>query len=129
MMSSKYKNTTIDVSGMFKDFTIQHLKQISEFWKSNKYQEALIKLVSHNYSTRDEKNEYIKTLQEIVNKEAPMKVKYLSDDFLLEPYNVKCPYCDYILGKDFIPTNEREKTYHQYCCRCGQKLDWSDDGE
>lgn len=69
------------------------------------------------------------TLQELVDKEIPMKVKYLSDDFLSEPYNVKCPYCDYILGKNFIPTNEREKTYHQYCCRCGQKLDWSDECE
>ena len=35
-----------------------------------KYQEALIKLVAHNYSTRSEKNEYINTLQELVDKES-----------------------------------------------------------
>lgn len=64
----------------------------------NKYQEALIKLVSNNYSTRSEKNEYINTLQELVNKETPMKVdkkdnkKIKCDKFLITLVTYyKCP--------------------------------------
>lgn len=101
---------------------------------NSKYQEALNEIKEHLttkthwWSTQDERN-HLATLKELVDKETPMKVKYLSDDFLSEPYNVKCPCCDYILGKDFIPTNQREKIYHQYCCRCGQKLGWSDTDE
>lgn len=94
----------------------------------NKYQEALeYFLLWINPSSEEfDYDNYFKhrqNLKELIDKETPMKVKYL------KPYNVKCPYCDYILGKDFIPTNEREKTYHQYCCRCGQRLDWSGDDE
>lgn len=106
----------------------------------NKYQEALEILGYDESEYWEQQRRGLKfiekygccayeAIQELVDKETPMKVKYLSDDFLSEPYNVKCSYCDYILGKDFIPTNEREKTYHQYCCRCGQKLDWSDSDE
>ena len=81
---------------------------------SNKYQEALIKLVAHNYSTREEKNEHIKVLQELVDKETPMKVIIPKEiDFAY------CPKCNekILLGKP------------NYCCHCGQKLDWSDTDE
>ena len=80
----------------------------------NKYQEALIKLVNHNYSTRSEKNEHIKTLQELVDKETPMK----------PPLKWECAKpqtrCKCTAGVE---------RYHNYCWYCGQKLDWSDECE
>lgn len=91
----------------------------------NKYQEALIKLVSHNYSTRSEKNEYINTLLELVNKETPMEVDKTTirkEDMTGEGYYFLpfacCPNCK----RDVFEDDE-------YCPHCGQRLDWSDDDE
>ena len=98
----------------------------------NKYQEALIKLVSNNYSTRSEKNEYINTLQELVNKETPMKpIIYNTNQF-------KCPKCKkQIKGKKMIYNSETKrfdikskiKVEKIYCPYCSTKLDWSDTDE
>lgn len=80
----------------------------------SKYQEALMKLVNHNYSTRSEKNKHIKTLQELVNKETPMKPIRKG---VLNWWH--CPCCDASLYFDNQPR----------CQICGQKLDWSDECE
>ena len=77
---------------------------------NSKYQEALIKLVAHNYSTRSEKNEYINTLQELVDKETPMKEVQKDEDSY-------CPKCKALM-MIMLPS---------YCWRCGQKLEWGDD--
>ena len=73
----------------------------------NKYQEALIKLVAHNYSTRSEKNEYINTLQELVDKENPMKPP-LKWECAKPQTRCKC--------------SAGVEKYHNYCWNCGQKL-------
>ena len=95
----------------------------------NKYQEALIKLVSNNYSIRSEKNEYINTLQELVNKETPMKV------IIYNTNQFKCPKCKkQIKGKKFIynmktkkfDIKSKIKVEKVYCPYCSQHLDWSD---
>ena len=92
----------------------------------NKYQEALIKLVSHNYSTRSEKNEYINTLQELVNKETPMKVdkkdnkKIKCDKFLITLVTYyKCPNkrCEFHNNYNILEEEKR-------CPECNQLLDW-----
>lgn len=98
----------------------------------NKYQEALIKLVAHNYSTRSEKNEYINILQELVNEKTPMKpIVYNINQY-------KCPKClKQIKGKKMIYNMETKrfdikskiKVEKVYCPYCSQKLDWSDDDE
>ena len=94
----------------------------------NKYQEALIKLVSHNYSTRSEKNGYINTLQELVNKETPMKVDKEhyelvdSDDGEYFPVFVhlyKCPNTRCRLHKRYELCFEEKR-----CPECNQLLDW-----
>ena len=72
---------------------------------NSKYQEALIKLVAHNYSTRSEKNEYINTLQELVDKETPMKEVQKDEDSY-------CPKCKALM---MIMLSS-------YCWRCGQRL-------
>ena len=94
----------------------------------NKYQEALMKLVSHNYSTSSEKNGYINTLQELVNKETLMKVN--QDDYEL----VDCNDCDYFpvsvhLYKCPNPKCTLHKRYvinleESRCPKCNQRLDW-----
>lgn len=95
----------------------------------NKYQEALIKLVAHNYSTRSEKNEYINTLQELVNEKTPMKVdkntkgtfpNYDKDDTYHTTY--KCPKCNCTIHLDW-------HEQRNFCPECAVKLDWSDTDE
>lgn len=97
----------------------------------SKYQEALIKLVSHNYSTRSEKNEYINTLQELVNKETPMKVDkkhYKLEDcstcdyFPVSVHLYKCPNSKCKLHKRYELCFEEKR-----CPECNQLLDWSVD--
>ena len=96
----------------------------------NKYQEALIKLVSNNYSTRSEKNEYINTLLELVNKETPMKVNKnnyitcdcIDDDYDYFPISIhhySCPNkkCRFHKGYEICFEEKR-------CPECNQLLDW-----
>lgn len=99
----------------------------------NKYQEALnrIKTIDldmiEDLQTRYEQSHYgihdyptlemsgdIKTLQELVDKETPMKVEEELELF-------RCPNC-----------NEKLLLYKcsiTYCYECGQKLDWSDNND
>jgi hypothetical protein len=102
----------------------------------NKYQEALdrFKVTAHNdwvdnyADLKDEEKtiqvdgtrvfeidgKAIKTLQELVDKETPMKVtEKLDAPVSYEQYR-KCPKC-----KDAVAR------MYSYCPFCGQKLDWS----
>lgn len=89
----------------------------------NKYQEALdvikkTNLRSEHYVQFEEDNienvyeEEIKILQELVDKETPMKVVKWK---LAQP-ETRCAKCGAGL-----------KRYNDYCWGCGQKLDWSND--
>lgn len=98
----------------------------------NKYQEALINLVAHNYSTRSEKNKYINILQELICEKTPMKpIVYNINQY-------KCPKClKQIKGKKMIYNMETKrfdikskiKIEKVYCPYCSQKIDWSDTDE
>lgn len=85
----------------------------------NKYQTCFDRLITNNYLTGREKREYIKIIQELVNKETPMKVK--NRETLCYVYNEPhyyglCPRCNGALKNNGVI----------YCPVCGQKVDWSD---
>ena len=92
----------------------------------NKYQEALKRLRTNEYLTSREQRQYYNLLQELVNKETPMKpndvyetkerVYYNEDSFKYEKIlNGNCPRC-----------NKELNEFYDYCIQCGQRLDWSD---
>ena len=77
------------------------------------------------------KEKYIKTLQELVDKETPMKVdkkdnkKIKCDKFLITLVTYyKCPNkrCEFHNNYNILEGEKR-------CDECGQKLDWSDTDE
>ena len=85
----------------------------------NKYQEAL-DYVNNSVCTamaclgvNDEKTrKYLHTLQELVNKETPIRTvckKYFGF------YHTHCPKCDTAIN-----------IARDYCSTCGQRLDWSE---
>ena len=83
----------------------------------NKYQEALDELnrMAYGDCMGDEHIARIhsrKILQELVDKEIPMKVKEYK-------YEGHCPKCDSMNGD----LNDSE--HFNYCWNCGQKLNWS----
>ena len=84
----------------------------------NKYQEALDNLKS--LEVFPEENIYVADfgevdiLQELVDKETPMKViKHLNNFY-------RCENCDELF---------QNFHYQNYCPNCGQKLDWSVEDE
>lgn len=96
----------------------------------NKYQEALdnVKIAPSFMGGNDEYRRHLDSsvpflkdiaiLQELVDKETPMKVG--------KPYIDDCPKC----GKFMIDTCEYDLyniPFIKYCPHCGQKLDWSDE--
>lgn len=67
----------------------------------------------HDYPTLEMSGD-IKIIQELVDKETPMKVKPYPE--FKKYFNVaRCPKCERVVEIDDI-----------YCRECGQKLDWSD---
>ena len=101
----------------------------------NKYQEALNRIktidldIIEDLRTRYEQSYYgihdyptlemsgdIKTLQELVDKETPKKVKI--KEFDNGEYGAYCPSCN-----SGLPFHWKMK----YCPSCGQKLDWSEE--
>ena len=103
----------------------------------NKYQEALEKLVAGaqgNIADTTDKDEdyeeilkYEKNLQELVDKETPMKV-FLNKEYKI----VQCPTCK-VVFLDYIRSSFGSVLRHtKRCDDCGQVLDWEvneDDSE
>ena len=93
----------------------------------NKYQEALERIFPPKYfnnifpqflsmtTSVSIKREDFETLQELVNKETPMKVTDIHVD---EFY---CPKCHSEISHD-----KYNSEHPKYCEECGQRLDWSD---
>lgn len=86
----------------------------------NKYQDALNSL-NPNYIGEQEYSwrKATEILQELVDKETPMKVTEIYTD---EYY---CPNC----GNETLRFKYHAEYTHKYCLNCGQKLDWSDENE
>lgn len=109
-----------------------------------KYQEALVeilfsasKLNDHIYGCDDVFDEYVdliisnaNSLQELVDKEKPMKVGKIQPLVVEEDiknygnarFNL-CPKCKRIVH----PFHLSDYSKIKYCENCGQKLDWSDE--
>lgn len=89
----------------------------------NKYQEALNRITKTAFKneTLQSDLECFYKLQELVNKETPMKpfVSELNDEEMIE---VEFQCCDngYACEKDRMHVPN-------YCDKCGQKIDWSDE--
>lgn len=86
----------------------------------SKYQESLDRLNTINMvnfmgdkELIKHKDKDVQTLQELVDKETPMKVKH-NVDWIWHKYG--CGSCDNELDWKFL-----------YCPYCGQKLDWSEE--
>lgn len=79
----------------------------------NKYQKALnnLKTVDYEDLYDDRDLEWCETLQELVNKETPKKIRIKLSDTI----SFYCPKCSRKL--------KRDRSY-KYCPRCGQALSW-----
>lgn len=87
----------------------------------SKYQEALERIIEIKHLTsRKEQIQYCNLLQELVEKETPMKPKSKLYGITGEGETFMYHYCP-ICGFYSV-----EKDYANYCPNCGQKLDWSD---
>lgn len=97
----------------------------------NKYQEAL-----NIYSCLESEItvgaytplEYAKArkiIHELVEKATPKKVKKATEqDYMETGYKHSCPICGNMVG---TITKELRIDYDDYCCSCGQALDWSEE--
>lgn len=95
----------------------------------NKYQEAFNDIVNNGISVdyfneQTDKNDNENTIliiQELVDKETPKKVK-MEKERLLNDFEIErhlCPSCDRQVKSILEP-----EYYIYYCKNCGQKLDW-----
>ena len=108
----------------------------------SKYQEALNNIkkeagtpyFSSLYDIDDWKEDF-KTLQELVDKETPMKPIVSITTFKTrrgkgyQTHNIKrttCPKCAYDVKESYLG---RMMSGNNYCYKCGQKLDWGDTDE
>ena len=91
---NKYKNALSVLSNLTESMCKKSIKNV---WEGNIYQIEL------------------DTLQELVNKETPMKVTDIHVD---EFY---CPKCHSEISHD-----KYNSEHPKYCEECGQRLDWSD---
>lgn len=96
---------------------------------NSKYQEAkdnIVNTLARQIDYKTYKNLYSKdfdTLQELVDKATPKKVRYENAPKPSMAYMYSCPNCGRMLGVNCKPT------YINYCDECGIKLDWSDEND
>lgn len=92
----------------------------------SKYQEAKSNIVNtlvRQIGYEAYKNLYSEdfdTLQELVDKATPKKIRYENAPKPSMAYMYSCPNCGRMLGVNCKPT------YINYCDVCGIKFDWSD---
>ncbi len=93
---------------------------------NSKYQEAkdnIVNTLARQIDYKTYKNLYSKdfdTLQELVDKATPKKIRYENAPKPSMAYMYSCPNCGRMLGVNCKPT------YINYCDVCGIKFDWSD---
>ena len=96
----------------------------------NKYQEALLKVINtfndiqlgFEYSAK-EFTICTTILKELVDKETPKTVNYISDGYAdgYPVYDIAlCSNCERIF-------EVYDEEHYKYCPSCGQKIDWSDE--
>ena len=93
---------------------------------NSKYQDAkdnIVNTLARQIDYKTYKNLYSKdfdTLQELVDKATPKKIRYENAPKPSMAYMYSCPNCGRMLGVNCKPT------YINYCDVCGIKFDWSD---
>lgn len=93
--------------------------------KRNRYQKAL-KRMRQDYLNNQ--NSDCDVLEELVEKATPKKVIKLKKEQY--GYTHQCPICEQLVGTIVMSRNNEFSPYieeNDYCCSCGQALDWSDD--
>ena len=85
----------------------------------NKYQEAYERLSSRDYKYIDIENVYedITLLGELVERTTPKQPIVANGQYIKNMIKYACPTC----GNRFVGKSS------DYCYRCGQKFDWSED--
>lgn len=82
--------------------------------------------INDNCSYQKNINERYTLLQKLVNKRTPKKVKSATkEDYEESGYRYCCPACGKMVGTKVEGGVEQD----DYCCSCGQRLDWSDEDE
>lgn len=97
----------------------------------NKYQKALnnLKILDYEDLYDDRDLEWCETLQELVDKETPKKPieKFISDGYdeqgTFKNKIIQCPNCEFELYNEY----ECIDYTFNYCPKCGQRIDWSDE--
>lgn len=100
----------------------------------NKYEEAfdVIETILHlmcgeeredGYKpSQDEMSNSMEDFKELVKKQTPKKILEVSkEEYELSGYKHCCPICGQLVG---TITKDGNIEPDDYCCSCGQKLDW-----
>ena len=93
----------------------------------NKYQEALDRIEVHvpdyrlinNHIVEIDKHSDLCKLQELIDKETPIKLFYYRDE--------KCPKCNEKVAID-VPDATGFSDHWLERCNCGQVIDWNNEG-
>lgn len=96
--------------------TIEQALKIEQNWTAEQARNDLERLL-----LRDERptNKVIALACKSLEKQIPQKVKYGYD----EQDDILCPNCNYAISY----MDAYDKGVDEYCSKCGQKLDWSDE--
>lgn len=87
----------------------------------NKYQTPLTKFIEDGHRlTHRERHQFGAILQELVDKETPMKVKIKVKLKGENYYTAMCPQCRYLTNLAINEFDEKQC----YCFKCGQNLLW-----
>jgi predicted SprT family Zn-dependent metalloprotease len=103
----------------------------------NKEQQSLNELRDLVHSELDGTrmlDEYLKhcdILQKLVDKATPKKTKEIEENDIVagKILNFNCPECNHNLFVVFKDLNRVAKYKSNYCERCGQALDWSEEDD
>ena len=103
--------------------------------KHKEYQEAFNVLDTRECREYNEHNQAAKLIQELVDKETPMKIKDLElktvwtkNDYIVKAY---CPNCgskfiDYEKDKNITGIYALYTKNNKHCKNCGQALEWGE---
>lgn len=98
----------------------QEYKEAFHFFRKLPYR---IPLKFANSEFCEQYDKHLCSIQELVDKATPKKVRYENAPKPSTAYMYSCPNCGRMLGVNCKPT------YINYCDECGIKLDWSDEDD